>query len=66
MDMIDTVISNVRTAAKTHGLAALAREADVPYTSLKSFSDRGWTNKHLLLLQRLDTAAHRLTSGPAT
>jgi len=66
MDSIDTVILNVRKAAETQGLAALAREAGVPYTSLKSFSDRGWTNKHLLMLQRLDSAACRLTSGPAT
>ncbi len=66
MDTIDNAILNVRKAAEAQGLAALAREADVPYTSLKSFADRGWTNKHLALLQRLDAAAHRLTSGPAT
>lgn len=65
MDPIERLILNVRKAAETHGLAAFARAADVPYTSLKSFADRGWTNKHLLMLQRLDAAAHRLTSGDA-
>jgi lambda repressor-like predicted transcriptional regulator len=63
MTQVNDIIDNVRKAAETHGLAALAREADVPYTTVKSFSDRGWSNKNLQVIDALARASDRLAGA---
>ena len=63
MTQVNDIINNVRRAAETHGLAALAREADVPYTTVKSFSDRGWSNKNLQVIDALARASDRLAEA---
>ena len=63
MTQVNDIINNVRRAAETHGLAALAREADVPYTTVKSFSDRGWSNKNLQVIDALARASNRLAEA---
>lgn len=63
MTQVNDIINNVRRAAETHGLAALAREADVPYTTVKSFADRGWSNKNLQVIDALARASNRLAEA---
>ncbi|WP_374387173.1 hypothetical protein [Brevundimonas sp.] len=66
MDPIEAVIENVKTAAETHGLAALARAADLPYTTVKSFSDRDWSHKNLETIRALNSAAEKLSAEAAS
>ncbi|WP_292229393.1 hypothetical protein [Brevundimonas sp.] len=63
MDPIFAIIPNIKAAAEAHGLAALAREAGVPYTTVKSFSDRNWTHKNLEIITALNGAAVRLAGA---
>jgi hypothetical protein len=57
-------IEAIKQAADVHGVSALAREAGVPYTTVKSFSDRNWSHKNLDLLDKLAEAATRLSTSP--
>jgi hypothetical protein len=59
MTEIADTIDNIRAVADDIGLAELAREAGVPYTTVKSFADRGWTHKNLDVIEKLGAAAHR-------
>ncbi len=60
MSEIATAVDTIRAQADRLGLAALAREAGVPYTTVKSFADRGWSNKNLDVVEKLAEAANRL------
>jgi hypothetical protein len=60
MTQIYQTIETIRQAADLHGVGALAREAGVPYTTVKSFSDRNWSHKNLDLIDKLVNAAGRL------
>lgn len=60
MSQIATTIDAVRQAAERDGLPRLALEAGVPYTTVKSFADRGWQNKSLAVFEKLADAAGRL------
>lgn len=61
MTQIAETIEAVRKTAERVGLAELARVADVPYTTVKSFSDRGWSHKNFEVLQKLSLAVAKLT-----
>lgn len=63
MSQVAETIIRVRSTAQRVGLAEFARAAGVPYTTVKSFADRGWTNKNLEVLTLLDEAAQRLSSA---
>lgn len=65
MDQIGSAIQNVKAAAQTYGLSALAREADLPYTTVKSFADRDWSHKNLDTVRALIGAADRLSATKA-
>jgi hypothetical protein len=60
MSEIASTIELIRRAADAHGLAELAREADVPYTTVHSFAERQWSHKNLEVLEKLSAAAGRL------
>lgn len=60
MTQITETINAVREAAERVGLAEFARVADVPYTTVKSFADRGWSHKNFEVLQKLAEAARKL------
>lgn len=62
MDAIELAIEDVRKAAEANGLAALARESGVPYTTVKSFADRDWGHKNLDVVRQLAAASRRLLS----
>jgi precorrin-6B methylase 1 len=49
-----------RIGARKGGLAELAREADVPYTTVHSFSERDWSHKNLTVIEKLVAAAERI------
>jgi hypothetical protein len=65
MSEIAAAIESIKTAAERVGLANLAREAGVPYTTVKSFADRGWSHKNLDAIEKLATAADRLSPPKA-
>lgn len=65
MTGIAHAIETIRTAAERVGLADLAREAGVPYTTVKSFADRGWSHKNLEVIEKLAGAADRLKDAAA-
>ncbi len=60
MSEIAQTISTIRETAERVGLPAFAREAGVPYTTVKSFADRDWSNKNLDVIEKLAAAAERL------
>lgn len=61
MTEITAAIERIRRVGdRKGGLADLAREADVPYTTVRSFSGRGWTHKNLAVIEKLAAAAERL------
>jgi hypothetical protein len=60
MTKIAATLQEVRWAAEQVGIAELAREADVPYTTVKSCADRDWSNKNLDVLVKLEAAADRI------
>lgn len=60
MTQITETISTIQEAAERVGLAEFARVADVPYTTVKSFADRGWSHKNFEVLQKLAAAAQKL------
>jgi hypothetical protein len=60
MSPVAQAIVAVRQSADRVGLGELARVAGVPYTTVKSFADRGWENKNLEVLERLYAAAKAL------
>lgn len=63
MDPIQTAINDVKRAADARGLRALSDESGVPYTTVKSFSDRQWAHKNLEVLRKLAAAAARLNKA---
>ena len=61
MTEIGSAIERIRKVGdRKGGLADLAREADVPYTTVHSFSERGWTHKNLAVIEKLAAAAERI------
>lgn len=66
MTEIETALARVQAvAARKGGLAELAREADVPYTTVHSFSDRNWSHKNLEVIEKLVAAADRIAARDA-
>lgn len=53
----------VAAVAQRVGIAALAREAGVPATTVYSMAARGWNNKGLAVLARLNSASDRLAGA---
>lgn len=47
------------------GVSLLAKEADVPYTTVQSLKDRGWSNKNLEVLAKLAAAAEKIAAQQA-
>lgn len=60
LDLQASIETLRRIGDAPNGLAELSREAGVPYTTVKSFRDRGWSNKSLDVLSKLLPAALRL------
>ena len=59
-------IERIRSVAERKGgLAALAAEAGVPYTTVHSFAQRGFANKNLEVLEKLAEAAERIAARDA-
>jgi precorrin-6B methylase 1 len=63
MTEIEAALQRIRTVAdRKGGLAILAREADVPYTTVHSFSERDWSHKNLEVIEKLVAAADRIAA----
>jgi len=60
MSEIENVLNEIRQAAEVVGIPALAQEAGVPLTTVRSYAERGWTHKNLAVIQSLSAAAKRL------
>jgi len=65
MSEIASAIEHIRAVANEHGLPELAREAGVPYSTVHSFGKRGWSNKHIEVIEKLSAAAKRLAEKGA-
>lgn len=66
MSDVSSAIEDIRqAAARCKNLADFAREAGVPYTTVRSFADRHWSHKNLEAFQKLADAAKRINSRPA-
>lgn len=66
MTEIEAALQRIRTVAdRKGGLADLAREADVPYTTVHSFSERDWQHKNLEVVEKLVAAADRIAARDA-
>jgi hypothetical protein len=62
MTEIEAALERIRAVADRRGLAELARVAGVPYTTVHSFHERGWTNKNLKVVQKLVSAADEIAA----
>ena len=61
MTEIELALQRIRTVAdRKGGLVKLAQEADVPYTTVHSFSQRNWSHKNLEVIEKLAAAAERI------
>lgn len=66
MSEIEVALQRIRAVAdKRGGLVKLAQEADVPYTTVHSFAQRGWSNKNLEVIEKLAAAAERIEAQDA-
>jgi hypothetical protein len=63
MTDLTAALQGVRSTANREGVAKLAAEAGVPYTTVRSLAERGWSNKHLSTLEKLVAAAARLDAA---
>lgn len=57
------ILRPVAATAERVGIAELAREAGVPASTVYSMAARGWTNKGLAVLARLNSASNRLAEA---
>jgi hypothetical protein len=55
-------MARVAVVADRVGVRALAREAGLPLSTVRSYRDRGWTAESLLRCEMLIAAAERLSS----
>ena len=63
MSEISATIARIRkVAGRKNGLADLAHEAGVPYTTVHSFAQRNWTHKNLEVIEKLAEAAARISA----
>lgn len=61
MTEIEQAISRIRAVAEDKGgLARLAQEAGVPYSTVHSFHQRNWSHKNLEVIEKLSAAALRI------
>lgn len=65
MSEIAQTIGRIRAVADLKGLAELASEAGVPYSTVHSFAKRGWSHKNLDVLEKLSAAADRMIKKSA-
>jgi hypothetical protein len=63
--MPDIDITRIQRAVELTDLAHLAHVADVPYTTLRSFAQRGWKYKHGDMLSKLARAADEILAQQA-
>lgn len=61
MTEIAAAIERIRRVAEAKGgLARIAAEADVPYTTVHSFQQRDWSHKNIEVIEKLAAAAERI------
>lgn len=66
MTEIEQALERVRVVAdRKGGLAKLAQEAGVPYSTVHSFSQRNWSHKNLEVIEKLAAAAERIAAQDA-
>lgn len=65
MSDLSEVLQSVRSTASRVGVAKLAAAAGVPYTTVRSLAERGWSNKNLATVEKLAAAAARLDAAQA-
>lgn len=65
MSDLTQAIDRISKVEAEIGLAELAREADIPYTTAADWKARGWRPKTVVTLERLLEAAER-RSPPGT
>ncbi len=59
MSDVTRAIQQIEAVEKEIGLAELAREADVPYTTVVGWKAHGWRPKWVATLEKLAQAAER-------
>lgn len=59
MSDLTQAINRIIEVEAAIGLAELAREADIPYTTAADWKARGWRPKTVITLERLIEAAER-------
>jgi hypothetical protein len=63
MSDLQSGLQRVRTIGdQPGGIARLAEESGLPYSSVHSFARRGWRHRSLDFLVRLSQAAERITA----
>lgn len=65
MQTVTEAMERVGRVAERVGVSALAREAGVPESTVRSYRNRGWTAEPLVACEKLIAAADRLEKPKA-
>jgi precorrin-6B methylase 1 len=64
MTEIAAAVERIRNVGRRKGgLALLAQESGVPYTTVHSFAQRDWSHKNLEVIEKLVAAAERIEAS---
>lgn len=60
MTDVSTAIDRIEAAAKSGGLPALAKAADVPYSTAAELRGKGWRTRAVVTIEKLSAAADEM------
>ena len=66
MTDMTAALDRIEAAAKSGGLPALARAADVPYSTAAELRGKGWRTRAIATLEKLSAAADVVLEAEAT
>ena len=66
MTDVTAALDRIEAAAKSGGLPALARAAEVPYSTAAELRGKGWRTRAIATLEKLSAAADVVLEAEAT
>lgn len=66
MTDVTAALDRIEAAAKSGGLPALARAAEVPYSTAAELRGKGWRTRAIATLEKLSAAADVILEAEAT
>jgi len=63
MTDVTAALDRIEAAAKSGGLPALAKAADVPYSTAAELRGKGWRTRAIATIEKLSAAADEMLDG---